>query len=41
MEWSVFGSRLDAKIAEDRNVIEGTVTQAGNSVPITLKRVKP
>jgi hypothetical protein len=41
MEWRVFGSRLDAKIAEDRNVIEGTVTQAGNSVPITLKRVKP
>jgi hypothetical protein len=41
MEWRVFGSRLDAKIAEDRNVIEGTVTQAGNSLPFTLKRVKP
>jgi hypothetical protein len=38
MEWKVFGSRFDAKISEDRNTIEGTVTQAAASLPMTLKR---
>ncbi len=41
VEWKVFGSRFEGKIGEDRNAIEGTVSQAGQSFPFTMKRVKP
>ena len=41
LEWKVFGSRFEGKIAEDRSAIEGAVTQAGMSFPFTLKRAKP
>lgn len=40
VEWKVFGSRFEGKIAEDRNAIEGTVTQAGQSFPFIIKRAK-
>lgn len=38
LEWKVFGSRFEGKIAEDRKTIEGNVVQGGNSLPFTLKR---
>ena len=41
VEWKVFGSRLEGKISEDRNAIEGSVSQAGQSFPFTMRRVKP
>ena len=41
IEWKAFGSRFEGKIGEDRNAIEGTVSQAGQSLPFTMKRVKP
>ena len=40
-EWKAFGSRFEGKIAGDRSVIEGTVTQADQSLPFTMKRAKP
>ncbi len=41
VEWKAFGSRFEGKISEDRNAIEGTVSQAGQSLPFTMRRVKP
>jgi hypothetical protein len=41
MEWSVFGSRFEGTIATDRNAIQGAVTQAGQSFPFAMQRVKP
>lgn len=40
IEWKVFGSRFEGKIAEDRSAIEGAVTQGGQSFPLTVRRVK-
>ena len=40
MEWKVFGSKYEGKIAEDKSAIEGNVMQGGNVVPLTLARSK-
>jgi hypothetical protein len=39
IEWKVFGSQFQGKIAEDRSAIEGSVSQGDHSFPLTLKRV--
>lgn len=41
MEWKAFGSRFEGKIADDRKSIDGNVTQAGNNLPFSFKRVQP
>ena len=41
IEWKVFGSRFEGRIAEDRNAIEGNVSQGDHTIPLTLKRAKP
>jgi hypothetical protein len=38
MEWNVFGSRYEGKIAEDRSAIDGTVAAGGGNFPLALKR---
>ncbi|HXA67872.1 MAG TPA: hypothetical protein VNV82_22115 [Bryobacteraceae bacterium] len=41
IEWKVFGSRFEGKIAEDLSAIEGMVMQAGQSFPFAMKRTRP
>ena len=41
IEWNVFGSRFEGKIAEDRSAIEGSVSQGDHTFPLALKRAKP
>ena len=40
IEWRVFGSKYEGKIAEDKSAMEGNVMQGGNVVPLTLARSK-
>lgn len=41
MEWKLFASRFEGKIADDKKSIDGNVTQAGNNLPFSFKRVQP
>ena len=41
MEWKAFASRFEGKIADDKKSIDGNVTQAGNNLPFSFKRVQP
>jgi hypothetical protein len=40
IEWKMFGSRFEGKIAEDLSAIGGIVTQAGQSFPFAMKRTR-